>query len=724
MTPPRENPQLAIRTRQRRLFQSLVLGIFGLLVVVATLTTLATGVDDSTWRALAILVLLGVALLILRSGSFTPAVSLVIVVVILAGGRQLAESGLGNFGASLLTFTVAVVIAGVLLGRRALFLTAGATVAWTVAVYVFEQRGVPWVAWGTPSNEALDSVLLFVVVLIALVIVLERFGLAYKGALLETAEREEELRLAAAAAPIGIWSWDFATGAVEYTPELKAMMGLPIDSRPTVETYLAHVHPDDRARVDANLDAARARGPSGLTEMRLVREDGTVLWVNAHSRTITDARGQPVRALGVIYDVTSDRRARERLGLLAEAGRVLGESLDVRETLGRVARLIVPFFADWIVIDLSAADGALERAVVHHRDPALASWAEELTAAYPPDVQTPNGAYHVLQQTEPVLLEEVSEDRLREASRDEEHLAFLRRGGVRSLISVPMISRGRPIGVVTFVCTGDGRTYDTSDLEYATQLASRVAVALDNARLFQELSSLTDDLERRVEERTGDVQRLVSEVTTAEARERHRIARLLHDELQQQLHAMQIMLQGVRSSGTGQLDAELDGEFEEMEETLREASLLTRHLTTDLSPPTLDGDDFVPVLHWVANVMQERHRLDVRVESPPSLVIHDIAVRALLHSLLQELLFNVVKHAGVDEAHVELRDETGTLSLVVTDAGEGFDPSRAAGGAGPTGFGLGSAGDRVRLFGGSLQVASRPGDGTRVTILLPIAGLS
>ena len=720
MTPPRESPHLAIRTRQRRLFQSLVLGIFGLLAIVATLSSLASGVDDSTWRALALLVLLGVALLILRAGSFTPAVSLVIAVVVLAGGRQLAETGLAAFGASLLPFTVAIVIAGVLLGRRALFLTAGATVAWTVAVYVLEQRGVSWIAWGHPSNEGLDSVLLFVVVLIALLIVLERFGLSYKRALLETAEREEELRLAAAAAPIGIWSWDFSTGAVEYTPELKVMMGLSLDSRPTVETYLAHVHPDDRERIAGNLAAARTRGPAGVTEMRLVREDGSVLWVNAHSRTITDSRGEPVRALGVIYDVTRDRHARERLALLAEAGRVLGESLDVRDTLGRVARLIVPYFADWMVIDLTTPRGALERAVVHHRDPALAPWAEEFGAEYPPDVGAPHDAYHVLQRMEPVLLAEVGEERLREASRDDRHLAFLRRGGVRSLISVPMISRGRPVGVVTFVVSDNGRTYDASDLEFATQLASRVAVALDNARLFGELSDLTDDLERRVQERTGDVQRLVAEVTTAEARERHRIARLLHDELQQQLHAMQIMLQGVRASTTGALGGELD----EMEETLREASLLTRHLTTDLSPPTLDGDDFVPVLHWVANVMQERHRLDVQVESPASLRVRDIAVRALLHSLLQELLFNVVKHADVNRAHVELQEAAGTLSLVVADEGEGFDPTHAAGGAGPTGFGLGSAGDRVRLFGGTLHVASRPGDGTRVTIQLPLAGLS
>ena len=715
LTPTRDSPHASVRIRQQQLLQSLILGIIALLVIVNALNVAFVGVEDSTWRGLGILMLLGGSLLMLRSGKFTAAVALVIAVMLAAAGRQLMETGLTAFGASLLTFTVAVAVAGILLGRRALFITSAISVAWVMGVYLLEQSGSPFVGWDAPGNEALDSLLLFVIVLTALVLVLERFGLAYKRALVATAEREEELRLAAAAAPIGIWSWDLQSGEVDYSPEMKAMFGLPLDARPTVQTFLDHVHPEDRERIEENAAIARVQGSDGLQEMRIVREDGSVLWINGHSRTLINTRGEPVRVLGVLYDVTRDREARERLALLAEAGEILGESLDVQETLSRVARLVVPRLADWVVIDVAGDDDVLERVVVHHRDPPRVAWAQEMAARFPADPHAERGAYHVLRSREPLLLGDVSEPMVRNLAQSDDHYRLLLEAGLSSLVAAPMISRGRPIGVLTLVCVDSPRRYDEGDEDYVMQLAARVAVAVDNARLFQELAELTATLEERVDERTREVQRLAADVTTAEARERNRIARLLHDELQQHLHAAQIMLDGVAAEGLAAEDREV---LDDIDEELRAAGRLTRELTTDLSPPALEGDDFMDVVRWTADQIQERHRLDVDIEGPSSIHVEDMPVRALLHSLLQELLFNVVKHSGARRARVAVAETPAGLRLEVADDGRGFDPAAVAE-EGPTGFGLSSAADRVRLFGGTLTVDARPGIGVLVTIQLP-----
>ena len=124
--------------------------------------------------------------------------------------------------------------------------------------------------------------------------------------------------------------------------------------------------------------------------------------------------------------------------------------------------------------------------------------------------------------------------------------------------------------------------------------------------------------------------------------------------------------------------------------------------------------------------MQELHGLQVNLRVARELPLPHEVLRVLLFQIVRELLFNVVKHAGVSEATVTLRQEAaGTLEIEVADQGQGFDPAHLESAISKeTGLGLGSIQNRLEFFGGGLEVLSAPGEGSSFTIVLPTASLT
>jgi len=140
----------------------------------------------------------------------------------------------------------------------------------------------------------------------------------------------------------------------------------------------------------------------------------------------------------------------------------------------------------------------------------------------------------------------------------------------------------------------------------------------------------------------------------------------------------------------------------------------------ELSPPVLYDLGLPAALHWLARWMLEKHSLIVRVEAEDADPEAD-SMRVLLFEAARELLFNVVKHAGVDAASVRLWQRDGHIHLCVTDEGTGFDVSPDSAPTTGTGFGLFSIRERLDSLGGGLQIESAPGRGTRVHLNVPIA---
>ena len=182
-----------------------------------------------------------------------------------------------------------------------------------------------------------------------------------------------------------------------------------------------------------------------------------------------------------------ERRRPERRALfLAEISRTLAESLDYEQTVSSVARLAMPELGAWCIVDLFDDGGEIRRLSIIHPDPALQSVARELQENYPPRPNDLLGAPRMLETQQPELVPEVSDDMLVKSARDERHLQLLRELRVGSYMVVPLRARGRLLGALTFVAADDQLRYTPRDLLFAEDLASRVAIAMDNARLYRE----------------------------------------------------------------------------------------------------------------------------------------------------------------------------------------------------------------------------------------------
>lgn len=281
-------------------------------------------------------------------------------------------------------------------------------------------------------------------------------------------------------------------------------------------------------------------------------------------------------------------------------------------------------------------------------------------------------------------------------------------------------AEGRPVAI-------DGIAMDITetkrieeDLRESREQFRALSQALrdTNERLEQRVKERTDELQRRADQ----LARLSSELTLTEQRERQRLAQLLHDHLQQLLVGAKFAL-GIAQN---RVPPDAREPIQQIEELIDESIKASRSLTVELYPPILHEAGLAGGLGWLARWMEDRHGLEVhlRVDLEPMAEREDI--RVLLFQSVRELLFNVVKHAGVSEAWVALTlQDAGTMRIVVEDHGCGFDaatlaPDSRAAGTGDAGFGLLSIRERLALIGGHMQVDSRRDHGTRFTLAAPI----
>jgi PAS domain S-box-containing protein len=187
-------------------------------------------------------------------------------------------------------------------------------------------------------------------------------------------------------------------------------------------------------------------------------------------------------------DVTERRRAERTARFLADASSALSELSGQESTLRRIAGLAVPHFADWCAVDLAGADGSLRRLAGTHADPRRAAMMDLLASRYPPRPDDRHGPGRVLRTGQSEWIGRVDEGDLAAMARDGEHLELLRSLDLESCIYVPVRSRTRTVGVLSFACTASKRQFGESDLRAAEDLADRTAIAIDNANLLHALT--------------------------------------------------------------------------------------------------------------------------------------------------------------------------------------------------------------------------------------------
>ena len=266
--------------------------------------------------------------------------------------------------------------------------------------------------------------------------------------------------------------------------------------------------------------------------------------------------------------------------------------------------------------------------------------------------------------------------------------------------------------------TGRIQSYETQLMqpsgEWKNILVSVQYIELDGTEAI--ISTFIDITDRvRAEQQ---IRSLASELTATEQAERHRLSQILHDDLQQRIFAIQMQLSFLKEAYEKNDLQTFAADFPQLEMWLAEAIKVTRQLSVDLSPPILHGEGLVEAIIWLAAQMEEQYGLKVNTRSNGQPIELDEKVRVLVFYALRELLFNIVKHAGILEATIRFEHADSHLRVTVQDQGVGFDGSVVMNGS-KTAHGLLNVQHRLHLLGCSMEIHSQSGRGAEAIIKVP-----
>jgi PAS domain S-box-containing protein len=273
----------------------------------------------------------------------------------------------------------------------------------------------------------------------------------------------DELALVLDAARAGTFRMDVATGELRWSPSLGALTGVAAeDAPPTFEAFLERVHPDDRGGLEAAVAATSPDGAISQHEVRVSWPDGAVHWYDSRWRLVVDEDGRGT-IVGIARLMDAERNALQQTRLLADISAALDASLDMHAMLEAIADLCVQRIADWCTVDLVDPGRGLRSVAVAHVDPAKIALARSMRERYPPV----HGAPRVVRTGKPELYAHDDPD-------------------AHSIIVVPLRTRGRVLGAISLVRTRSRPPYTEDDVAFASEVAARAALALDNARLYGE----------------------------------------------------------------------------------------------------------------------------------------------------------------------------------------------------------------------------------------------
>ncbi|CAA9521411.1 MAG: Serine phosphatase RsbU, regulator of sigma subunit [uncultured Solirubrobacteraceae bacterium] len=331
------------------------------------------------------------------------------------------------------------------------------------------------------------------------------------------------------AAPVGIALWDLDLRLRRVNPALAEMNGLP------AAEHLGHTPAELFGEIgETTMDLLReviergepvVREVSGELGGRTIHREGTVFPVYGPQNEITAVAGV-VREVTEFHEAEAERMrllkealtaraqaeaaqvraeaarteaegARRRTEFLARAGeRLAMVTRDFETTLQEVANVAVPVIADWCTFTLVEARGALRTVAVATADDADMELVERFGERYPPQPDATAGAGHVVRTGERELFNDIPPELIDSIAQDQEHASLLRSLGLRSGMTIPLKAGDRIIGALSLVLSRSGRSFSGDDVALAESLASRAALAVENARLYAERSHIAQTLQR------------------------------------------------------------------------------------------------------------------------------------------------------------------------------------------------------------------------------------
>jgi signal transduction histidine kinase len=278
----------------------------------------------------------------------------------------------------------------------------------------------------------------------------------------------------------------------------------------------------------------------------------------------------------------------------------------------------------------------------------------------------------------------------------------VRKEGLRSQIIIPLKSKGEVQGVLA-VATRGSRQFLPEELELTTAIGNQIGVAIENARLYDNMRFYT------------------RQITRAQEDERKRIARELHDDTIQAMVALSRRLDAL-STFSEQLPDPAMRHFEQLRELTTNALRNVRRFVKDMRPPALDYLGLVPALEGLTSDLTEKEGIEVEfiVEGERRRLTPEEEL--VLFRIAQEAINNVKRHSQASQVVITVEFNEDRARITIDDNGRGFELPDRTGDLAATGkLGLIGIHERARLLGGTLLIQSKPGEGTTVTVDVPVA---
>ncbi|ATB28042.1 PAS domain-containing protein [Melittangium boletus] len=543
----------------------------------------------------------------------------------------------------------------------------------------------------------------------------------------EQSQRESEarFRLLAETLPQLIWMTRPDGSAEYFNPRWYEYTG-QTPEQASQHGWLLAIHPDDLTATREAIQRALTSRHFYRAEYRLRRgADDTYRWFISQGIALRDATGTITHWFGSSTDIDDQKRGIDSLRFLSEVSEALaGSSLDPMTTIQEVARLTVPTFADWCVVDLMGEEGHMERVEVAHADESKKEAAAVLRR-YPPVGKAEHPPSQAARLDQTIFVPEMTRSFLERITQNEEHQDAARSLGIHSLISVPLLARGRTLGVLTFLTTAfSGRRYGRADTLRFEEVAHRAAMALDNARLFS--------LARAEAERAEEANRLKDEFLATVSHE-------LRTPLTAMIGWLKLLRDGrltpaKQTRALETVDRNAHAQAQLVEDLLDVSRIVSGKLRLETKPVHLASvvQAAMDSVRPAAEAKGMRLHADL---APQGDLVQGDAGR--LQQVAWNLLSNAVKFSPAESTvWVRLRRVDTSVELTVRDEGPGipedflphlFERFRQLDGGttrqhGGLGLGLAIVRHLVELHGGTVGATSGPpGGGATFTVRLPLA---
>jgi len=595
-------------------------------------------------------------------------------------------------------------------------------------------------------------------------------------------ESEERFRLAAQAGQMYAYEWDVATDKVVRSEEYVNILGFNDQAKQlTHQRLLDSVHAEDRALFVGVVDQLTPENPTTQMSYRVLRPDGSVVWLEKNARAFFDEKGGMLRIVGMVADITERKRteealreSEERLRLAVQAGKVCAfewnVATDAIVRYGQCANIL-----NWM--DDPTRDTGQQFAARVHPDDRWAYDAATDSGLTPenPTYQTnyrmlrPDGSVVCLEEngraffdgqgrmlrtmgmaadvTERKRAEEAlreSEERLRLAVQAGRIYTFewdaatdriVRSGESANILrwpGLPALDTGRrfitavhPDDVESYAATETGLTPENPSYQIAFRMLRPDGVVIWLEETGRAFFDTQGKLLRLIGMVTDVTERKLAEEALSsvsrrliEAQEQER-ARIARELHDDLSQRMALLSISLEQfeQDTAWLSSTARQQLHDIAEVSTEVSSSIHDLSHQLHPSKLDILGLVVSLEGLCREFSGQHNLQVQFAHGDIPGQIPKDVTLCLFRIVQEALQNIVKHSGVTEAQVDLSGHGDGIDLCIADSGVGFSPEAAKG---DTGLGLVSMRERLRLVDGQLSVESEPSHGTRIRVHVPL----